>query len=255
MESIVYNDAHFPYHDEKVLADILNIIEERQPDNIILNGDMLDCYSISTFDKNPFRMFTVGQHGNLMSALQTEINMLKDHFKDLRKIAPNARIVYNSGNHEHRLARYVFRSAPELSGLILSDSKHEVLSLPFLLELDAYNVEYKTSATGEGYVKVGDMLVGHFNKVNKHSAYTARNLLEDKGISIVQAHTHRGGSTYKTTMLGELQAHENFCTCDTNVEYTSTANWQQGFGIIRTNDGGKSFYHPVLRRDSEFDIL
>jgi UDP-2,3-diacylglucosamine pyrophosphatase LpxH len=232
-EVIVYNDAHFPYHDRKVLNDILYIIKQRQPEKVILNGDMMDCYSVSRFDKNPYRMFHVGSRGTIVSALQNEIDLLRNHLRELRKVAPDSEIVYNEGNHEYRLTRYVFSKAAELSGLRRSDSEYDLLSLPYLLEFDKLDVKFNTSPTGEGWEKVGNIIVGHFNRVNKHSAYTAKNLLDDKGVSLVQGHTHRGGSSYKSTLLGSLQSHENFCTCMVGgAEYTSNPNWQQGMGII-----------------------
>lgn len=86
---VVLSDIHFPYHDDKALKAVYNFLSNTQVDTIILNGDILDFYDVSSFDKDPDRI----------NSLQKEIDMAQKFFKKLRSLAPKARIVFVKGNH------------------------------------------------------------------------------------------------------------------------------------------------------------
>lgn len=86
---VVLSDIHFPYHDEKALKAVYNFLSNTHVDTIILNGDILDFYDVSSFDKDPDRI----------NSLQKEIDMAQKFFKKLRSLAPKARIVFVKGNH------------------------------------------------------------------------------------------------------------------------------------------------------------
>lgn len=86
---VVLSDIHFPYHDDTALKAVYKLLEHHPVDTIILNGDILDFYDVSSFDKDPDRI----------NSLQEEINMAEKFFKKLRTIKPDARIVFIKGNH------------------------------------------------------------------------------------------------------------------------------------------------------------
>lgn len=86
---IVLSDIHFPYQDDKALKAVYKFLEQHPVDTIILNGDILDFYDVSSFDKDPERV----------NSLQKEIDLAQKFFKKLRQLAPNARIVFIKGNH------------------------------------------------------------------------------------------------------------------------------------------------------------
>lgn len=86
---VVISDIHFPYQDDKAIKAALDFIKTNPVDTIILNGDILDFYDVSSFDKEPDRI----------NSLQKEIDMAQKFFKKLRTIKPDARIVFIKGNH------------------------------------------------------------------------------------------------------------------------------------------------------------
>lgn len=86
---VVLSDIHFPYQDDKAIKAALNFVKTNPVDTIILNGDILDFYDVSSFDKDPSRI----------NSLQKEIDMAQKFFKKLRTIKPDARIVFIKGNH------------------------------------------------------------------------------------------------------------------------------------------------------------
>jgi len=70
---------------------------------------------------------------------------------------------------------------------------------------------------------------------------TAKNLLEDKGVSVIQAHTHRGGSSYKRCFDGQKGAWEGFCLCDLKPKYCNLPNWQHGLNTIHKDKKSDQF--------------
>ena len=148
---IVVSDIHFPYHDPKAINAVKRFIKATPIDVVVFNGDILDMYDVSSFDKSPDRI----------NSLQEELNMAMKLFGDIRKELPEAEMVYVEGNHEYRLKRYLMRH-PELFSL-------EALQLPNLLKLDKFNIKY----TDKPYY-LGNLKITHGSIVRKFAGYTAK---------------------------------------------------------------------------------
>lgn len=207
--------------------------DDLQPDLIVINGDLADCWEISKFDKNPAHH----QAGRLAK----ELDEVRDFLRKLRKRFLKARIVYILGNHEHRWALFISSHARELHGL-------PGMTLQDQLGLEDLRIECIYSGNRESSWLWGKLLIGHFNLASMHSGYTAKNLLDRKGISLVQAHTHRGGSSFKRLWDRDIVAHEGFCLCDRSPAYVDRPNWQLGFTIVYKDRKSDHFFvepHPI----------
>lgn len=230
--SIVINDLHVPFHDNKLLTLFYSFLKDLKPDNLIINGDFLDCFALSSFDKAPGRGKT----------LLEEVKVGKKILSHIRSLIPRAKIFYLEGNHEFRMKRYLLKQAPELFDVL-------EISIPSLLDLKGFHIEYvdggDDSSWQDTYLKLGDIFVGHFKRVNKHSGMTAKALVEDKGVSVVQGHVHRAGVFNKTLMTGEvLTGIENGCMCDLNPSYIRNPNWQHAITVIHN---GKAQLIPITK--------
>lgn len=214
--AVVANDFHYPYQDNRVIRLWLKFLIDLNPDHIIINGDLIDCWELSKFDKDPRRGIR----------FKKEVEMAKDFFHNLRTLFPTTHIVYVYGNHEHRLQAYIIRGAPALIDF-------ELASLEVLMELEKMDVEIAYSGLKESYYKFGALYISHFNKVSQHGGYTAKQLVDSKGVSIMHAHTHRMGSTYRTYISGEvLGGWDNGCMCNLHPQYILDPNWLHGFSLI-----------------------
>lgn len=240
--AVVINDLHVPYHDKKALRLLDIFLEDQKPEVLIVNGDFLDMWEVSHFDRVP----------RTGKSLLQEISTGRKILERLREIIPKAKIIYIEGNHEFRLRKYLLRSAPELYGL-------PGLSIPELLNLKELNIIYKPVKEGAGsfsdnWVKLGELYVGHWNKVNKHAGYTAKNLLDEKGVSLLQGHTHKYGVSARRYVDGtELMGVENFCLCRLDPFYLSKPSWSQGFSVIYHKKGKKRFHaYPILFVEYKF---
>ena len=77
------------------------------------------------------------------------------------------------------------------------------------------------------------LLIGHFNKALKHSSYTAKGLVDQYKMNIIQGHTHRIGMYYVTGAKETYIGVEGGCLCDIKPTYVNSPNWQTGFVMAR----------------------
>ncbi len=215
---VVWNDAHKPYHDPLALRCAEKLICYIKPDYLHYDGDWIDFYTLSKFDKRPTKI----------ADLQNDLNDLKATFHYHRTIFKNTEFFYELGNHDDRLRRYLWSIAKELSEL----DALQIQNLLSFKEYDIHMVEYE-----EG-LKINDIfVVQHGDIVSQESSYTAKRLFAKHGGNGICGHTHRGGAYYKKDYEGLHGWWENFCLCDLNPDYTKNPNWQQGVTVIDFGEG------------------
>ena len=229
-----YGDVHIPFQDEDALSIAMEVSVDINPDLIIIQGDLMDNYKVSSFlDEEP------DKHD-----YADELKQTRAHLFDLSEIHPEAEKIYLLSNHEARLYRYLLKNAPALHNV-------SEVKLQNLLRVDELGIKCVAPINKESYVDLGKLLVGHWNRAYKHSAYTAKNLLDDIGTSLLQAHTHRMGAYHKTLVGREVVAYENGCLCSLTPEYKSNPNWQHGFSVITFIDGYFCVQPvPIIRTDT-----
>ena len=228
--TLVVSDIHIPFHDPHAVELAVRVAGVFQPDAIVINGDAVDFYDVSAFDKNPDQIRSGG--------LQNEIAQLGEFLAELNRAKPAAcSVTYLPGNHEDRLRRYLWRHS-ELFGL-------RVLELPVLLELERYGVTY---APGEVLLARGGLVVKHGSIVRKAGGMSALAELEAEkyAVSTITGHTHRIGSTMIRTRRALIGGWEGGCLCRLHPEYMRNPNWQQGCCLIEETAGGDSFAVNVV---------
>lgn len=212
---VVLNDLQIPWQDTRVLNLVLSFIETLQPYGVVLNGDVVDCYELSTFDKNPLSDY----------GLEREIQESKTILMRLAKAAKVRWWI--GGNHEDRLRRTLWKNP--------AFAKIHALQFEQLFHLADYGFGWKPYG---GVLKLGKLLVTHGSMVNKHSGWTARSHFEKYGGPVLIGHTHRLGIYYRTNAKGVHAAWENGCLCRLNPEYVQYPDWQQGFSVVHVHDSG-----------------
>ena len=215
---VVLQDFQIPFQDQRVVHEVELFIGELQPGMIIYPGDVIDCYLLSKFDKNPERA----------DRLQQEFDMSAAMFRRQRALAPNARMVFEPGNHEDRLRRYLWSQAPALSSL-------RCLKMEELMGLKDNDVE--CIEKDEGVLFNDNFLVTHAEIIRAHSGWTAKGMSDKHGGSGIHGHSHRLGSYYKTNRSGMYGWWENGCLCNMHPDYMVHPNWQQGFSVVTFTHG------------------
>lgn len=226
---VVLNDLQIPFHDRRVVDRlVLPFVESLKPYGILLNGDIVDCYAISDYTKDPLMkkdlLREIHEVGRLMARLQ------KTGAREL---------IWLGGNHEDRLRRYLWQHAPELT--------MPATSFEELFRVGAHGFTYRPYGACH---RLGKLIVTHGDLASKHSAYTARMMFEKYGNSILMGHTHRLGVFYRRDVNGVHAAYENGCLCMLQAEYAQHPNWQQGFSVVHVDKGGLFNVQqiPILNR-------
>ncbi len=214
----VINDVHIPFQDDDTLKLVFDCITNTQPKYLVLNGDILDCYSLSTFNKRPDRI----------RSLQDEINVFYKLMLNLKKNLPNTEIHYVFGNHEDRIEKNLILN-PGLYGL-------DNLEPRTLLKLDKLGIFYHRTK-----VIINGFIYYHGDIARQHASYSAKAEFEaHKMQDGISAHTHRIGCYAKTYEQKATCWFENGCLCDLNPEYirdSDKANWQQAFAFVNSFEG------------------
>ena len=224
----ILNDIQLGWEDPDSLDLAIRFLREWAPDYIDLNGDIQDCYSFSTFTKNPA----------VVRKADEEVAKSRGLYADLKEITDH--IEQEEGNHEFRLTKLIWRDAPCLEGL-------PGLSFECIFGLKDFKIKYRKE--GRFY---GNLYVTHGSIVRKHSAYSAKAHFEKYGVSVLHGHTHRGGTYYHTNKNGPHISAENFCLCTFDMEYVSDPDWQRGLTVTYLENDGD--FHldqiPILQDES-----
>lgn len=227
---VVVSDFHIPFHNVALLKAFTTFLHDYQPTLLILNGDIVDFYDLSRFDKDPKRV----------GVLQTELDIAYSVLYMMKANSPDTKLVYVKGNHEDRLKKFLWKN-PSLSSL-------RDLELERLLRLEDFgNIELV-----EDYSLQGKVTFTHGDLVRKHSGYSAKAEFEKSLSSGVSGHTHRLGAHYVTTGKGNDFWIESGCMCSDNPTYLKgVPNWQNGFVVIETYE---DLLNPLIVRaiDSRF---
>lgn len=211
---VFIGDLQRPFQDDAAVAVVERFLKDTRPDVVHFVGDVLDFYQLSDHERDPAKR--VG----LWAQLEADAAWLWR----VRDLVPDARLVWEDGNHEDRLRRYLWRAAPELADF-------PTLHLEELLAFKELEIERHPYRAGT-LLAQGNFLVIHGDLVRPQSAYTARAMLDEYGVSGISGHTHRMGSHYKNNLGGYRAWFENGCLCRMEgMEYITHPNWQQGFSV------------------------
>jgi hypothetical protein len=231
--AVVIGDMHFGVEHQPTLEIFYEVVSQVKPEKVILNGDTLDMFAISTYAKD-------ARH---KQSLQDEMNRYHRFLKILHDITDpwGAEILETNANHsgnsqEGRWWRY------------LSKQIGEAASLPVLQERLAYDKVFYPDASWnrtklvEEVILPTNMIVKHGTVVRKNGGQSARGEYEKVFASTITNHVHRFGATsQRHPAVGNRKAetfynYENACACDLNPSYVKDPNWQNGFSIVNYTD-------------------
>lgn len=228
MTRLVLSDVHFPFQDDELLRVWLSHLRELKPDGIDIIGDMLDCYTLSRFDKNPQRK----------TDIQQEIDMARQFLGEMVSIAPvGCDVRYSEGNHENRLKKVLWGKSKELVSL-------RNLDIPRLLDLRGKELDIRYYRPESPY-RIRDLWYLHGDLARKSNwAMTAGGMgakavcARIRGSAII-GHTHQMGHISFRGWDGLTEGYEVGCLCRFDLEYiVGMPQWQQGWAVVHFPEGG-----------------
>jgi len=182
LKSAFISDIHAPWHDTRAVGLCLRILEANRPwDNIILGGDIQDCYAVSRYDKDPQKT---------KALLSDELKPGKLLLKRFEKLSEAKRMIYLEGNHEDRIRTYLMKYAGALGNSV---SVRGVLEIPRDWEYYEYGQL--------GHLKIGNFIITHGTLCSK---YAASHMLSKYGCNVLFGHTHKFQTFSQRVMDGRL---------------------------------------------------
>lgn len=220
---VIISDLHGRHMDKKLRAALGVFLRDHAVDHLILNGDIMDGEAISRH---------VGKRQmQLDDEIELVSQILADLVEDTRHVNSQARVTWIDGNHEERFYAYLAKNAYQVASL-----KHAP-TLEGLLDMEDLGVEYLDSRS---YVELQDGThVQHRYLLRADGPMSAVASSKAIGCGLVIGDTHRLGVGFISDRKGTRIAVESGCLCtlDPSYMYRKTANWQNGFVVIRFRNG------------------
>lgn len=238
-----------PTHDEAAISVALAMIADIDPDEVVLVGDNLDLPEMGKYLCYPTYQQTT----------QASIDRAALLCAQLRKVAPDAVITWLAGNHEERMPKYLATNAMAAYGLKRANQPESwpVLSVPFLVRMDEYNITYKPGYPAADYWLNEKLRIIHGDRV-KSGGSTAHVYLNQEKTSVIYGHIHRIETAFKTREDYDgprtIMAASPGCLARIDGAIPSTRggvdldgrpltrheNWQQGLGVVTYEKEGEA---------------
>jgi len=219
----ILSDIHLPYHNLAALTAAIGFLKQEQVDAVLLNGDTLDFYQLSRYDKNPKNR-----------SFAHELSQFKQLIEVLKKQL-NAKIFFKIGNHEVRYEAFLLQKAKELIGV-------NEFTFENILKSRAEGIEIIES---NRFMKLNSLngIHGHEYKGGISAPVNvARGLYLRGKTSAFQGHNHSTSEHTETDMNGKIITTWSIaCLCELNPEYMPLNKWNHGFGIVDLDSNGESF--------------
>ena len=219
---LIVSDIHVPFHDSVAIRKAIEFGQDQGPiTHLIVNGDLLDAYHLSTFEKDP-------RVRHLSHEIDVAVELLGVFALEL----PGAKIVVKLGNHEARFDRYLRTNAPALADL--PEISLEEILRSRLPEVDVVE-EWRN-------ILAGDLLVNHGHEVGRGSGgqHPARWLVNRTGVSSICGHFHRTDNWTSRDALGRtLRGWTTGALCQLSPDYLPRNQWNHGAAFVHLRRGGR----------------
>jgi predicted phosphodiesterase len=224
----ILSDIHFPYYDKDALNAAINYLRKWKPECILLNGDIIDAYQLSRFERDI-----------RARSFKYELDMFRNFVIQLRDLFKNARIVFRQGNHEMRYESHILNRVPEL------------------LDLELFTFENVISAKELGIQVVGNkriIMAGKLNIVHGHEfargfaapVNPARGFFLKAKNNVLGGHHHQVSQHQEQDINGNIVgAWSTGCLCELHPKYMPINNHSHGFATVENH--GSSFHVDNLK--------
>jgi hypothetical protein len=224
------NDIHLPYHSLTALNIALKYGFDKKVNTIFINGDLIDFYAISRFQKDPRKR-----------DLGTEIKTTRDFLAVLRKIFPLAKIFYKLGNHDVRWEHYLIEKAPDLLGL-------SEFNLESILKLADHDI---TMIPDKQIVHIGKLTALHGHELGTSimsPVNIARGLYLKAKDNAICGHHHQSSEHTEPNINGKVVTCWSVaCLSELHPDYAPINKYTHGFAHVRVVDEEGNFEVTNLR--------
>ena len=232
--AVVLGCVHVPFHNRELIDKVIKLIRDTKPDEIILNGDFVDCNALSDYER--------GKVSKTNVTLEEEYEEANKVLDRMEKASPNSKIVYLFGNHEERY----FRWKADVNNSKYGDMLNPVKALGLEERGAKVITDYK-----KGYHMFGDLEIMHGEY---HNIHVAKKHLETFHSNVLFAHTHR----VQTYREGKTCAYNMGWLGDKNAPAFSYAprgmmsKWAEAFAFLNMDSYGKTHVNMIECANNSF---
>jgi predicted phosphodiesterase len=219
---LLISDLHIPYHNIDAITIALDYGKKEKVNTIFINGDLLDCHTVSKFEPDPKKR-----------SIKEEFDATKEFLVQLRKAFPKALIYWLKGNHCIRWEKFLYSKVRE----IWND---DYFFLEERLQLNSVGVKILDDKV---LVKAGKLSITHGHHIFK-GAFTPVNpsrgaFLRAKQ-SLIVGHLHRPSHHPETDLDGKIiSCWSTGCLCELRADYSPlVGNTMHGFAHIQIASDG-----------------
>lgn len=229
----VLSDIHIPYHSRKAVEAAVKECKRHKCDVIILNGDTIDFYGISRYEKDPERRTAT-----------EEIRSAVTFMRWIRQQFPNARLIWRDGNHEDRWAKWCWMNAPVLWSL-KQCRLNGVLGYEYAeqtdnesTKLERYGWEYLTDKRP---ILAGRLPILHGHEINACSPVNpARGAWLKTSHTVLIGHLHATSQhTQPDLWHDETATWSVGCLCGLRPLYAPVNRWNHGLAVVDVAASGE----------------
>lgn len=192
---VVLSDFHAPFHDPDLLSATKQALLDSQPDELIVNGDLVDWPTVGGKPQN-----TKHCQASANECIQAGGEILAE----LKSSVPeDCKFVLLPGNHDAWLSRYLYYRAGAASDLCVAGSDVPVWSLRNLLQLEQIGIEMigeEELWQQSTYALSERLVVTHGRSVKKRSGASVIANMEQAEYASITGHTHRQGAVSLTVI-------------------------------------------------------
>jgi predicted phosphodiesterase len=223
---LLISDLHIPYHDIDAINVALDYGRKQKVNTIVINGDLIDFYQLSRFEKDPRKR-----------RVKEEFDAAKQFLKSLRKAFPKAEIYWLEGNHDTRYQKWLMAKCAEIfddnyyyleQRLRLNEERVKLISEMILVKAG------KLSITHGHHI-----MRGFFSPVN-----SARGVYMKAKQSTIIGHVHKCSTHSETNMDGKvITTWSTGSLCELKPDYSPlVSNYQHGFA------------HVVIEKNGDYSV-
>jgi predicted phosphodiesterase len=219
---LLISDLHIPYHSIDAITAALDYGKKENVNTILINGDLIDFYGCSRFEKDPRKR-----------SVKHEFDTTKEFLRILRATFLNAQIYWLKGNHDVRYEHWLMAKAPE----VFDDPYYLMEERLRLNEERVHLIDDKT------IVRAGKLSIHHghlFFRGFMAPVNSARGLFMKSKQSTICSHVHKVSEHNETNLSGELiSCWSTGCLSELSPDYNPHSNnYSHGFAHIRTDNEG-----------------
>ena len=216
--TLVLSDQHSRFYDRRANMVAIDYGVKNGCDSVIINGDFMDFYRESKFDKSAM---TVEAFLSEQDWGVEMLRLLQDCF---------GKVFLKLGNHDARREAYQQRLALKYGEYVNLSSYEEYL------DFEGSTVVFVPDYT---YMKYGKLYIIHGHEYSGGGIHVAYNRLNKTMVNTLSGHSHITQGFPKTNLTGEVfGSWTTGCLCDLHPRYNPLNNWNLGFARVERDSTG-----------------